>query len=141
MIALQSSLPRKIQDGIFYDRTTEFKKHGYHSYAILFIRVSKDQDAQQVFNTLKKIWQLYEMLKKGMLDDIPNSIAPIGHISVLVAFGLEIFKIPNVKRIIPKDFNGKQFLPALAENPISMDAYELFSFQEIDVTVEKYNLF
>ncbi|HTH22727.1 MAG TPA: hypothetical protein VL854_10965 [Nitrososphaeraceae archaeon] len=43
---------------------SEFKKRGNHSYAILFLKVLKDQDAQHVASDLKNIWHQYEMLKK-----------------------------------------------------------------------------
>jgi deferrochelatase/peroxidase EfeB len=96
----------------------EFKKHGNHSFAILFLRVLEGHDAQKVAAALKKIWELYQLLKKGILVDISDRSVPSGGIAVLIGFGPEIFKIPKVKRTIPRDFHGKQFLPAIAGNPI-----------------------
>ena len=77
---------------------SEFKKGGNHSYAILFLKVLKDQDAQHVASDLKNIWHQYEMLKKGVLVDIPDSRVPTGRLSVLIGFGPEIFKTPKVKK-------------------------------------------
>jgi deferrochelatase/peroxidase EfeB len=97
---------------------SEFKKHGNHTFAILFLRVLKGHDAKKVADALKKIWDLYQLLKKGTLVDITDAGVPSGGISVLIGFGSEIFKIPKVKRMIPRDFDGKQFLPAIAGKPI-----------------------
>ena len=112
------ALPEKIQEGIFYNKMNEFKKHGNHSYAIFFLRVLNDHDALQVASSLKKIWRLYEMLKKGITVELPHSRVPSGSISILIGFGSEIFRIPKVKKNIPRDFDGKQFLPALPGNSI-----------------------
>jgi deferrochelatase/peroxidase EfeB len=115
---LQFGLPQKIQEGIFYEKMSEFKKHGNHSCAVLFLRVLKGNDAHKVADALKKIWDLYQLLKKGILVDILPGRVPGGEISVLIGFSSEIFKIPKVKRMIPRDFDGKQFLPAIPGNPI-----------------------
>jgi deferrochelatase/peroxidase EfeB len=96
----------------------EFKKHGNHTYAILFLRVLEGQDAQQVAYSLKKIWDLYDLLKNGLMVTISDCRVPSGRISVLIGYGSEIFNIPKVKRRVPRDFVGKQFLPAVADSPI-----------------------
>ena len=115
---MQLRLPKKIQDGIFYDSLPQFKRYGNHSFAILFFRVLGGFDSKQVIFSLKKIWNLYGVLKKGHLGDIPNCRVPAGDISVLMGYGPEIFKIPGVKKIIPRDFEGKQFQPAIIGRPI-----------------------
>ena len=100
---MQFGLQGKIQEGIFYDKMSEFKKYGNHSCAILFLRVLKGHDAQKVADALKKIWDLYQLLKKGTLMDISDYKVPSGGITVLIGFGSDIFKIPKVKRMIPRD--------------------------------------
>jgi len=97
---------------------SDFKKYGNHSFAILFLKVSEGYNAKQVYYALKKIWHLYELLKKGVLLEIPNSRVPSGGISVLIGFGPEIFKLQQIRKKIPRDFEGKQFLSAISENPI-----------------------
>jgi deferrochelatase/peroxidase EfeB len=111
-------LPKRIQEGIFYDRISDFKKYGNHSFAILFLRVVEGYNAQQVYYALDKIWHLYDLLKKGILTDVPNCRVPPGGMSVLIGFGPKIFNIQQIRKKIPRDFEGKQFLSAISEKPI-----------------------
>jgi deferrochelatase/peroxidase EfeB len=96
----------------------QFKKHGNHSFAILFLKVVKGYNANQVYDALKKIWHLYDLLKKGNLVDMTNCKVPSGGLSVLIGYGPETFKVPEIKKTIPRDFKEKQFLPAVVGNPI-----------------------
>jgi len=96
----------------------EFKKHGNHSFAILFLRVLTGFDVGYVADTLKKIWEVYEQLKKGVLVDTPKCRIPSSGLTVLIGYGPKIFNLPGVRKKIPRDFFGKQFLPAIAGEPI-----------------------
>lgn len=111
-------LTKRIQQGIYYDKISEFKNLGNHSYAIIFLRVSGDIHARQVSCSLKKLWHMYELLKKGKLTDLRDSIVPNGGLSVLIGYGPEIFKIRGVKKKAPKDFEASQFLPANSKKAI-----------------------
>lgn len=97
---------------------SDFRKHGNHSFAILFLKVREGFSVEQVYFALKKMWQMYDLLKKGVLFEIPNCRVPSGGVTVLMGYGPEIFKLPKIRKKIPRDFEGKQFLPAVSGNPI-----------------------
>jgi deferrochelatase/peroxidase EfeB len=111
-------LTKKIQEGIYYNRLSEFKNLGNHSYAIIFLRVLHEAHASQVGSALEELWHMYKLLKKGKIADLPNSIVPNGRMSVLIGYGPKIFEIRGVNKKVPKDFDGLQFLPANPEKPI-----------------------
>jgi len=91
---------------------------GNHSYAIIFLRVLHNTHAREVGYALKRLWHMYELLKKGKVTDLPNCSIPNGRISVLIGYGPKIFKIRGAKKKVPRDFDGLQFLPANSEKPI-----------------------
>ena len=64
------------------------------------------------------LWHIYESLMKGKVSDLSDSVVPNGELSVLIGYGPEIFKIRGVKKRIPKDFEGSQFMPAESKQPI-----------------------
>jgi deferrochelatase/peroxidase EfeB len=111
-------LTKRIQQGIYYDKVSEFKNLGNHSYAIVFLRVLGDVHASQVGGSLMKLWHNYESLMKGKVSDLGDSVVPNGELSVLIGYGPGIFKIHGVKKRIPKDFEGSQFMPANSKKPI-----------------------
>ena len=55
---------------------------------------------------------------KGKVSELGDSVVPSGELSVLIGYGPEIFKIPGVKKKIPNDFEGSQFMPAEPNQPI-----------------------
>jgi deferrochelatase/peroxidase EfeB len=107
-----------MQQGIYYDKVSEFKNLGNHSYAVVFLRVLGDVQASQISGSLMKLWQIYESLMKGKVSDLGDSVVPSGELSVLIGYGPEIFKIRGVKKRIPKDFEGSQFMSAESKQPI-----------------------
>lgn len=109
---------KKIQQGIYYDKFSEFKFEGNHSFAIVFLRVLDGVHASQVRRSLMELWHVYELLKKGKVSDLEHSVVPSGELSVLIGYGPEIFRIRGVKKRIPRDFEGSQFLPAKSKKPI-----------------------
>jgi Dyp-type peroxidase family len=111
-------LTKRIQQGIYYNNLSEFKNLGNHSYAIIFLRVLDNTHAREVAYALKRLWHMYELLKKGKVTDLPHCTVPNGRITVLIGYGPKIFEIRGVKRKIPRDFDGLQFLPANSEKPI-----------------------
>jgi Dyp-type peroxidase family len=109
---------RDIQEGIYYDKMSKFTNFGNHSYAILFLRVLGDMHASEVGRSLRKLWNIYKLLKNGKLTDLHESVVPNGGLSVLIGYGPEIFKIRGIKKKIPRDFKDSQFLPAKSNKPI-----------------------
>lgn len=109
---------KKIQQGIYYDKYSEFKFAGNHSFAIVFLRVLDGVHASQVGRSLMGLWHVYKLLKKGKATDLGNSVVPSGDLSVLIGYGPEIFKIRGISKRIPRDFDGSQFLPAKSNMPI-----------------------
>jgi len=107
-----------IQEGIFYDKMREFKRYGNYSYAILFLEIRKNSNAEHVVSALKKIWKTYELLKKGQIPDIGRCTVPTRGLSILIGYGPKVFNIPGIRKRIPKDFARTQFLPSVNGNPI-----------------------
>jgi Dyp-type peroxidase family len=118
VFSIVRTLANKLQEGIFYDKMREFKSYGNYSYAILFLKILKGFKAEHVVNALKKIWQMYELLKKGQIPDLDRCSVPAGGLSVLIGYGPQVFKIPGIAKRIPKDFAWMQFLPTVIDNPI-----------------------
>src|SRR4030095_9996279 len=107
-----------IQEGIFYDKMREFKRYGNYSYAILFLEIRKNSNAEHVVSALKKIWKTYELLKKGQIPDIGRCTVPTRGLSILIGYGPKVFNIPGIRKRIPKDFARTQFLPSVNGSPI-----------------------
>jgi deferrochelatase/peroxidase EfeB len=117
-VQLLLTLADKLQEGIFYDKMREFKSYGNYSYAILFLKIRKGFDNEHIVNALKKIWKMYELLKKGRISDIDRCTVPAGELSVLIGYTPEVFTIPGIRKRIPKDFARMQFLPSLKGKPL-----------------------
>lgn len=108
-----------IQEGIYYDTMQEFKSYGNYSYAILFLKILDGFCGEDVVKALKKIWQMYELLKKGQVPDLGQyAVRAPPELTVLIGYGPKIFKIPGITKRIPKDFARTQFLPSINGNPI-----------------------
>jgi deferrochelatase/peroxidase EfeB len=113
----------KVQKGIYYQDAGSFKgrksylqKHDLlknKSFAIIFLRASRDSTASQVGESLKKLWKMYELLGVGKVSDLPGCRVPSGSLSTLIGYGTNIFKLKEVKKKVPLDFEGRQFLPSV----------------------------
>lgn len=107
----------KIQNGIFYNKKifdfdNTFKNKDSHnkSFAILFLKIRKKYDIDDLFKSLEYLCNMYVNLKKGIVEDLPNQRAPHGFLSVTYGFSENIFKLNHVTKIIPRDFKNSQFL-------------------------------
>jgi Dyp-type peroxidase family len=120
----------KLQEGIFYNREKDFQ--GYKgldvsdqrnkTFAVLFIRF-ESCTAEKVGNILKALWKRYNSLKEGISEDIPGCKFPNRSLSVLFGYGPKIFELSGIKKKIPKDMKGMQFLPSeMGGEPILADA-------------------
>jgi deferrochelatase/peroxidase EfeB len=109
---------RKLQDGIFYNNNIfnsksfrNYKDTYNNTFAILFFKIRKKSTIDQVFQSLENLWLMYQNLKKGMIKDLPDQRVPHGSLSVTLGFGQNIFKLNDIKKSIPRDFNNSQFCP------------------------------
>jgi len=109
---------RKLQDGIFYNnnifnpKSFRNNKDTYnHTFAILFFKIRKKSTIDQVFQSLENLWLMYQNLKKGIIKDLPDQRVPHGSLLVTLGFGQNIFKLNDIKKSIPRDFNNSQFCP------------------------------
>lgn len=118
-------MPNKLQEGIYlngverpYNRT---KKSSYRNktFAILFLRTKKTSRSAEVKQAINELWKKYELLKKGRIYDNGEKYSvPSGNLTVLIGYGPKIFQLFGTVKRIPRDFEGKQFLPAIGSRPI-----------------------
>lgn len=112
----------KAQEGIYYRNFLSFKRNSAYrgrthplqnkSIGIIFLRASNDSKAIQVAKTLAKLWKTYRLLQLGKVEDLPGCRLPSERLTTLIGYGKNIFKLREVRRRIPLDFEGKQFLPS-----------------------------
>lgn len=109
---------RKLQDGIFYNNNIFNSKSSRNytdtynnTFAILFFKIRNKSTIDQVFQSLENLWLMYQNLKKGMIKDLPQRRVPHGSLSVTLGFGQNIFKLNDIKKSIPRDFDNSQFCP------------------------------
>jgi deferrochelatase/peroxidase EfeB len=79
----QSSL----QEGIYFD---EEEKPGKF-FCISFLRLDSSIDSSVLGRYLKGLWQMYDDLKIGVLQDLPGHSVPSGDLSILIGYGVNIF--------------------------------------------------
>ena len=92
------------------------------TFAALFIRF-ESCTAKKVGGILKALWKRYNSLKEGYSEDIPGCKFPGGSLTVLIGYGPKIFELRGIKKKIPRDMNGMQFMPSeLGGEPILADA-------------------
>ena len=111
----------QLQEGIYYrDKRQNLTAKSIDEYssslpnktfAILFLRVTEGRTGPEIGDSLKKLWNMYKYLQKGKVTGLPNILLPTGRLTVLVGYGPNIFKIPNVRKGLPDDLRGRQFLP------------------------------
>jgi len=95
----------KLQEGIYHAPGARPGKF----FNILFLRASPGLNARQVGEAFGKLWQMYQDLKNGKLRDLPGQSLPAGDLTVLVGYGANVFKLPDIQRQLPnhiKDFGA-----------------------------------
>lgn len=108
----------RLQEGINYEKKPFSARHNSKkndpindTFVILFLRTSA-RSAEEVKRGIAGLWEMYYDLKMGHSYELENSSFPSDGLKVLLSYGERIFKLPGVAKIIPKDFNHKQFGPA-----------------------------
>jgi deferrochelatase/peroxidase EfeB len=114
-------MPRQLQKGIYFDDKPLYlgakpidensRPLLNRTFAILFLRVAEGRTSIEIGKSLRKLWNMYERLEKGKVIGLPNTLLPAGGLTVLVGYGPNIFKFPNIKKNLPNDLRGRQFLP------------------------------
>ncbi len=95
----------KLQEGIYHAPGVRPGK----CFNILFLRALPGLDARQVGEAFGKLWQMYQDLKNGKLTDLPGQTVPTGDLTVLVGYGANVFKLPDIQHQLPsqiKDFGA-----------------------------------
>jgi deferrochelatase/peroxidase EfeB len=111
-------MPRKLQNGIFYNNnifhfknsSRNYKNNNNNTFAILFLKIKKKSNIAHIIQSLEKLWKMYENLTKGIIEDLPHQRVPHGSLSVTLGYGQNIFKLNDITKSIPRDFNNSQFL-------------------------------
>lgn len=95
----------KLQEGIYHVPGLKPGKF----FNILFLRALPGLSARQMGEAFGKLWQMYQELKNGKLKDLPGHPLPAGDLTVLVGYGANVFKLPEIQRQLPshiKDFGA-----------------------------------
>jgi len=114
-------MPRQLQKGIYFDDKLPYLRSEpidensrsllNRTFAILFLRIAEDRTSNEIGESLRKLWNMYKRLEKGKVTGLPNTL-PSGGLTVLIGYGPNIFKVPNIRKNLPNDLRGRQFLPA-----------------------------
>ena len=92
--------PNTIQDGIFYSNGEKIGK----SFCILFFNFTKDCDSVQAKVILKRLWNFYNSLKKGITSDL-RGIHPkhlhAGNTNFLLGYGSSFFSLNGINNKKP----------------------------------------
>ena len=111
-------MARKLQNGIFYNNNIfTFQEIISEIIKILiiilslfyFFKIRKKSNIDQIVQSLEKLWKMYQNLKKGIIEDLPHQRVPHGSLSVTLGYGENIFKLNDIKKSIPRDFDNSQF--------------------------------
>ena len=125
----------KLQEGIFYKKKPFKANHIYtkiesnDSFAIIFLKIVKTDSIDKINKVLINLWQMYNNLKSGTIDTLPNFQFPSGDLSILISFGSSVFNIENITKKIPRDFKDKQFLPFQKGSPIANGSGLKYSYE------------
>ena len=91
------------QEGIYY----RSKPLIGNSFCILSLRAGSTSSVGEVGRTIKEIWGHLTHLKKGITADLNIDLKhrKIGNLSVLIAYGLKFFELPESKKTRPSGFS------------------------------------
>lgn len=89
----------KLQEGIYFDPKSSPGKF----FCILFLRAERGLTAPQIGESFRRLWEVYQGLKQGTVRDLPGHPVPSGELTVLVAYGPNVFKLADAGRSVPFD--------------------------------------
>lgn len=96
---------RTLQEGIYFDCT------GCNPpfFSILFLRGEADASAPEIGAAFAVVWETYERLKQGLVDDLPGHPVPAGKLDVLVGYGGDLFDREQASRDQPPALRAWDF--------------------------------
>jgi deferrochelatase/peroxidase EfeB len=110
---LKASAP-PLQEGIYWDRGQ--RPPGF--FALLLLHAVAP-DASSVSNLLGKLWDRYQELKQGLVDDLPGVRVPAGDLAVLLGFGAKAFTLTSGKLAAPEALKQWRFARGKPGEPIA----------------------
>jgi deferrochelatase/peroxidase EfeB len=93
----------ELQEGIYHASGTRPGKF----FAILFLRAGDGLGARQVGESFSILWQTYQGLKSGNVQDLPGHPVPSGDLTVLVGYGPNAFELADARRPLPNDLSSR----------------------------------
>lgn len=98
------SMSAKLQEGIYYSEKPPIG----NSFCILSLRADNATQISEIGGAVGKIWDNLVKLKKGIIPDldIDSRHRKNGNLSVLLAFGYELFKIHGAQKERPTSFDN-----------------------------------
>ena len=93
----------KLQEGIYHAPKARPGKF----FIILFLRAKQGYSARQVGDSFLKLWNMYQELKRGNVNDLPGYAVPSGDLTILVGYGPNVFKLADVRRPLPSDLGSQ----------------------------------
>lgn len=95
-------MANKLQEGIYHAPNTRPGKF----FNILFLR-AKGFSASEVGDSFSKLWEIFQRLKCGNINDLPGYTVPSGDLTVLVGYGPNVFKLDGIRRPLPSDLGSQ----------------------------------
>lgn len=93
----------KIQEGIYYRPIPPIG----NSFCVMSFRAENVTQISEIGITVARLWNTLLKIKKGLVPDldIDSKHLKSGNLTVLVAYGSELFKIPGAQKNKPADFS------------------------------------
>lgn len=101
-----------LQEGVFYQPGTRPPSN----FGIMFLRVSEGVNAETVGNFLNQLWQIYQDLKQGKVQDLPDITIPPGNLNVSIGYGPKVFDLLDVKKVEPVGLAPRNRFRSIAPN-------------------------
>jgi deferrochelatase/peroxidase EfeB len=97
-------MSNEIQEGIYY----RSKPAIGNSFSMISMRTENVAQISEIGVTLAKLWENMRNLKNGSVTDlaVDSRHRKGGGLTVLVAYGFDLFKIPGSQKDIPVSFNN-----------------------------------
>ena len=94
-----------VQDGIYF----RAKPTIGNSSCIISLRAENASKINEIGYTIGKIWNRLKKLKEGIPADLDIDIKhrKIGNLTILIAYGSDLFDIPDSKKVRPASFAGR----------------------------------
>ncbi len=92
-----------LQEGIYYAPGVRPDQ----CFGIMFLRAARGLTALQIGTAFQTLYSMYQNLKQGEVEELSGYPVPSGDLTVLVGYGPNVFKLPDVGRTLPQDLGPK----------------------------------